>query len=107
MAPAKVDQLLFWLSCHRIAARSTYAGAIILAGLIVLNGCSIYPSKEQAKEQQRRDANTPAGKMGQAAHKAAVEVGKAGAVIGQKLDKAAHDAHAGWNEAARKDQSKK
>jgi hypothetical protein len=28
-------------------------------------------------------------------------------VIGRKLEKAAHDAHEGWKEAARKDQQEK
>jgi hypothetical protein len=35
-----------------------------------------------------------------------VEADKAGQVIGRKLDKAAHDAHEGWKEAARKDKGK-
>lgn len=64
-------------------------------------------SPHETQEQRRRDANTPAGEMGQAAHKVAVEADKAGRVIGRKLDKAAHDAHAGWKEAARKDASSK
>jgi hypothetical protein len=76
---------------------------LALAGL----GTSVACGPSQSEEQRHRDANTPAGKVGQAAHKAAVEAGKAGRVIGRKLDKAARDAHAGWKEAARKDQDKK
>ena len=60
-----------------------------------------------APEVRRGDANTPAGKAGQAAHKVAVEAGKAGRVIGRKLDKAAHDAHEGWKQAAQNDQQKR
>ena len=75
----------------------------LLVGLLALNACG---SRESA-QQQHRDANTPAGKAGQAAHKAAVEADKAGQVIGRKLEKAAHEAHEGWKEAARKDQDKK
>jgi hypothetical protein len=56
--------------------------------------------------QRRDEANTPAGKLGQAAHKAAVQADKAGRVIGKKLSEAAHDAHEGWKEDARKDKQK-
>ena len=80
-----------------------YICSIIFVGLITLTACSSPP----AREGRSRDANTPAGKLGQAAYKATVEVGKAGKVIGRKLDTAAHNAHEGWKEAARKDQSKK
>ena len=80
-----------------------HVGAIILAGLITINACS----SPEPEEQRHREANTPAGKVGQAAHKAAIEVDKAGRVIGRKLDKAAHDAHEGWKEAARKDTNNK
>lgn len=83
--------------------RLKYAGAIIFVGLIGLSACS----SPQTKEGRSRDASTPAGKLGQAAYKASVEVGKAGKVIGQKLDTAAHNAREGWKEAARKDQNKK
>ncbi len=78
-------------------------GSIALAGLFFLGACGSHESREQ----QQRDANTPAGKVGQAAHKVAVKADKAARVIGQKLDKAAHDAHAGWKEAGRTDQGKK
>ncbi len=79
--------------------RLRYVGAILLAGLISFSGCTSH----ETVEQQRREANTPAGKLGQAAHKAAIEANKAGKVIGRKLDKAAHDAHEGWKEASRTD----
>ena len=80
-----------------------YACAIIFVGLITMVACSSPPPKEG----RTREANTPAGKVGQAAYKATVEVGNAGKVIGRKLDTAAHNAHEGWKEAARKDQKKK
>lgn len=57
----------------------------------------------ESEAQRHHDANTPAGKAGQLAHKAAVQADKAGRAIGRKLDKAAHDARQGWNEDARKD----
>ncbi len=75
---------------------------LIVAGLITSGACA----PQQTVEQRRHDANTPAGKVGQAAHKAAVEVDKAGRVVGRQINKAAHDAHEGWKEAARKDQQK-
>ena len=87
----------FWLK------EVKYACAITVAGLIGLSACSAPPPKEG----QRRDANTPAGKLGQAAYKATVEVGRAGQVIGRKLDTAARNAHEGWKEAARKNQQNK
>jgi hypothetical protein len=63
------------------------------------NACG---SRESAPERHR-DANTRAGKVGQAAHKVAVEADKARRVIGRKLGKAAHDAREGWKEDARTD----
>ncbi len=69
----------------------------------VFTGCA----PQETSEQRRQAANTPAGKLGQAAHKAATEADKAGKVIGRQLKQAAHDAREGWKEDARKDQSKK
>ena len=84
--------------------QSRSARAIVLASLLLaINACG----SRESEAEQHRDANTPAGKAGQAAHKAAVEADKAGRVIGRNLEKAAHDAHEGWKEAARKDQGKK
>ena len=80
-----------------------YVGAVVLTGLLLTGACG----SRESEEQRHREANTPAGKLGQAAHKVAVEANKAGKVVGQKLDKAAHDAHEGWKEAARKDQGQK
>ena len=75
---------------------------LFILGFLMLAGCGY----RETPEQRREDANTAAGKVGQAAHKVAVEAGKASRVIGRELDKAAHDAHEGWKEAARKDQKK-
>ena len=77
-------------------------GAIVLGGLILLAGCGY----RETPEAHQHDANTPAGKVGQAAHKAAIEAGKAGRAISRELDKAAHDVHEGWKEESRKDQSR-
>ena len=57
----------------------------------------------ESEAQRRHDADSPAGKVGQLAHKAAVQADKAGRVIGHQLANAAHDAHEGWKEDARKD----
>jgi hypothetical protein len=83
--------------------RAKCAAAVFSASLLVSAACG----PRETEGQKRADANTPAGKLGQAAHKAAVEADKAGRVMEKKLDKAAHDAHEGWKEAARKDQDKK
>ena len=77
--------------------------SVLVAWLISLCGCAPSPSPQQRHD----DANTPAGKVGQAAHKAAVEADRAGRVIGKKLGKAAHDAKEGWKEAARSDSNSK
>jgi hypothetical protein len=61
----------------------------------------------ESEAQRHYDANTPAGKAGQAAHRAAVEADKAAAAIARKLDKAAHDAREGWNEDARRNRNTK
>lgn len=75
---------------------------ILVTGFLLLNACG---PRESTAERQR-DANTPAGKVGQAAHKAAVEADKAGRVIDRELKQAAHDARAGWKEDARKQREK-
>jgi hypothetical protein len=82
---------------------SRYIFLIVSMALTMWVACGSRPSEEE----RHRDANTPAGKVGQAAHKVAVEAGKASRQIGRELGKAAHDAHAGWKEAARKDKDKK
>jgi hypothetical protein len=77
--------------------------ALALAGLLGMSSCGTHESGAQ----RHQDANTPAGKVGQAAHRAAVEADKAGRVIGRKLDKAAHDAREGWNEDAHRNRNTK
>lgn len=78
-----------------------FAGTLIVIGMVSLTACSSPPRPKT----RSGNADTPAGKLGQAAYKASVKIGEAGKTIGQKLNTAAHNAHAGWNEAARKDQS--
>ncbi|MBV9032876.1 MAG: hypothetical protein JO182_00180 [Acidobacteriaceae bacterium] len=83
--------------------RSRYVFAALLACFTVLSACGPH----ETPEERRRAADTPAGKVGQAAHKAAVEANKASQVIGRQLRQAAHDARAGWKEDARKERDKK
>jgi len=83
--------------------RTIYSAALLAVALLSLAACR--PTESEA--QRRQEANTPAGKLGQAAHKAAVEVDKAGRAVGRQLDKAAHDAREGWKEDARRDTGKK
>lgn len=80
-----------------------WVGAAILGAFLSLAACGY----RETPQERHGDANTPAGKVGQAAHKAAVEADKAGRAIGRQLDKAAHDAHEGWKEASRKDQDRR
>ena len=70
----------------------------MIAGLLLASSCG----PRESDTQRHHEANTPAGKVGQAAHRAAVEADKAAEAVGRKLDKAAHDAHEGWKEDARK-----
>lgn len=77
--------------------------AAAIVSLLIASACTSHESAEK----RHRDANTPAGKAGQAAHKVAVQVDKAGRVVGRKLEQAAHDAHEGWKEAARKNNAQK
>ncbi len=90
-------------TCVEPVMRTSCLGALVILGLLSLGACA----PRETEEQRRQEANTPAGKLGQVAHKAAVEVDKAGRVIGRQLDKAAHDAREGWKEDARKDTGKK
>ncbi len=83
---------------------SRYLRILPVLILLVAGACTPTPPPRDARAQ---DPNSAAGKAGQAAHKAAVSLDKAGRVIGKKLDKAARDAHAGWKEASRTDGSKK
>ena len=73
----------------------------------VLLTASLGCAPGETAEQRRREANSPAGRAGQVAHKIAVEAGKAGHAAGRELGKAAHDAHEGWKEDASKDRSTK
>jgi len=82
--------------------RVRFAGTLTVIGVISLTACSSPPRPKT----RSGNADTPAGKIGQAAYKASVKIGEAGKAVGQKLNTAAHNAHAGWNEAARKDQNK-
>ena len=82
--------------------RLRMGGGILVAALIGLAACG----SRESDQQRQHDANTVAGKIGQAAHRAAVEADKAGRVIGRQMDKAAHDAREGWNEDAHKDRNR-
>ena len=77
--------------------------AVLLMGaLATLGGCS---RSTESAGQRHADANTPAGKLGKAAHTVAVHTEKAAKAAGRELGKAAHQAHEGWKEAAREDKN--
>ena len=80
-----------------------YFSVLTVAAALTLGACG----PRETADQKHADANTPAGKLGQAAHKVAVEADKAGKVAARKLERAAHDAKAGWNEDAQKDRANK
>ena len=83
--------------------RSGLLIAMITAVLILSAACR--PPESEA--ERHREANTAAGKLGQAAHKVTVEADKASRVLAKELGKQAHQAHEGWREDARKDDQKK
>jgi hypothetical protein len=76
---------------------------LLFAATLSLTNC--LPSRE-TESQRHADANTPAGKAGKAAHELAVKTEKAAAAAGRQIDKAAHQAHEGWQESAREDKEK-
>ena len=88
---------------HPIGMEGRLLAPLMIVGLLLAGSCG----PRESDTQRHQDANTPAGKVGQAAHRAAVEADKAAAAVGRKLDKAAHDAHEGWKEDARKARDKR
>ncbi len=76
---------------------------VLVAGILGV-ACACGP--RETVEQRHQEANTPAGKAGQAAHKVAVEADKAGRAVRRQLNRAAHDAHEGWKEDAQKDKAR-
>jgi hypothetical protein len=83
--------------------RSVFVFTILTTTLVALSSCG----PQQSTEERRQAANTPAGKLGQAAHRATVEADKAAQVVGRELKQAAHDARAGWKEDAHKQRDNK
>lgn len=80
-----------------------YLRIVPIALVLFAAGCG---SRESAN-QHHEEANTPAGKVGQAAHEVAKDAGKAARVVGRQLGKAAHDAREGWKEADAKEKAKR
>jgi hypothetical protein len=77
---------------------------LLVIGVLSTSACM----RSTQSERERRDAaNSPAGKVGQAAHKAADEAGKVMKAAGRELGKAAHEAHEGWKEAGRQEKERR
>ena len=72
----------------------------------VLMTVAVCATVVSCSNHNHRAADTPAGKVGQVAYDAAKVTGKAAKAAGRELGKAAHDARAGWKEAAAKDKGK-
>lgn len=85
-----------------MSSKSAFLSIGVLAAALTFGGCT----SAESPAQRHEDANTPAGKVGKAAHAVAVETGKAANAAGRQLEKAAHQAHEGWKEAARNDKAK-
>jgi hypothetical protein len=77
--------------------------AFVLGSTLILSSCF---GSNESSSQRERNADTPAGKAGQAAHKIAKESEKAAKEINKKLDQAAHQARDGWQKAAQDDKAK-
>jgi hypothetical protein len=82
--------------------RKTTKVLLMTATLATLFSCGM----SESADQHHKEANTVAGRVGQAAYGAAKETDKAAKVAGKELSKAAHEAHEGWKEAAQKDKAK-
>lgn len=80
----------------------TFAVTFLVVAALSLGACT--PS--ESARQRHEEANTPAGKAGQAAHRVAVQLDKAAKAADRKLAKAAHDAREGWKEDAQKTRAK-
>lgn len=98
----RLNQSLLRTGRHPTTVQLKYINALVLAAGMLLASCGT----RETSDQRHTDANTPAGKVGQAAHKVAVEADKAGRVAERKLSQAAHDAKAGWQEDAHKDKDR-
>ena len=71
---------------------------LITAAVLGLTGCSNSFGHHRT-EAGSGNPDTPAGKAGKVAYNVGKETEKAAKEAERKLDKAAHDAQAGWNDA--------
>ena len=81
----------------------TYAKVLILTAALFLGACG---RSYESASQREKEANSPAGKVGQVAYKVAKGTGKVVKAAGKELGKAAHQAREGWKESARQDKAK-
>lgn len=72
----------------------SFAILMVSGALLFLGACT----QPESAQQRRQEADTVAGKMGQAAHRAALAADKAGRVVGRQVSHAAHDAKEGWQQ---------
>jgi hypothetical protein len=78
--------------------------ALIQVVLMVgVSGCRSEHAREVKQERVERDRDSAAFRMGEAAHEAAKDAGRAAAVAARKLDEDARRAREGWKEQERKD----
>lgn len=77
---------------------------ILLSASVVMALLSCH--KSETAEQHQKEADSAAGKVGQAAYGAAKVTEKAAKAAGKEISKAAHDAHEGWKKAEQKDKAK-
>jgi hypothetical protein len=75
------------------------AASLLMTGLLSLGACT----NSEHTSSRHSDADSPAGKLGQAAYHAKVDLKRAAAEADRKLQKAARDARAGWQQAERTD----
>lgn len=83
---------------HRQSAMPRWGAAVVIAITLMISACT-----RPADPSARRDAdpNSPAGKVGQAAHKAADKLEEVGKKAGKEIKKTARQAKAGWDKADR------
>jgi hypothetical protein len=88
----------------KMALIRSHASVAVVAAALFLGACG---GSYESSAQRQKEANSPAGKVGQAAYQVTKATGKVLKAAGKELGKAANQAREGWKESARRDREKK
>ena len=81
----------------------THARIVVVSATLLLGACG---GTHESPSQRQKEANSPAGKVGQAAYHVTKATGKVLKAAGKELAKAGHQAREGWKQSARRDREK-